>query len=129
MGRPRILKTKEGGQVVLKNIDASLTEKLEALINGSTESSLPPGTIVGAGPAFFDYSIPSATSDFDDVEDCNLTCVAVGTYKGKDGWYVTEVGYNPETGEAKLISNVRVGDMKAYAIDSFKKKAVTNNLV
>lgn len=111
LGRPRILKTKYGGEVVCRNVGPEIIDVLQKALDGMEPTE---AKAVVETPA---------------EKSGDMSYMAVGTYKGKDGWYVTEVKYNPETGEAELVATSKVGDLKVYAIEAFKIKASEHNLV
>jgi hypothetical protein len=63
------------------------------------------------------------------VNVLNLTHSTLGTVKKDDGWYVTELRYNPDTSEIGTPNYIKAGLERGSAIELFKKMSVTLNIV
>jgi hypothetical protein len=130
MARPSIVRTKDGGEITLKNCDPSLREKIKTLVEGgsvATASEVPRVEVKSVAPAA-PANVESASANTPQSTG-DLTHFAIGNYKGKDGWYAVQVKYNPTTGSAAVVTNEKVGVDKVYAEERFKLLAVDHDLV
>lgn len=63
------------------------------------------------------------------IKSLGLTHSTLGTVKKDDGWYVTEVRFNPSSDEVSKPIYTKAGLERGSAIELFKKMAVTLNIV
>jgi hypothetical protein len=116
MGRPRIVRPKDGGEISLNGV----TEETFALVQAA---------LLAEKPVAAEAKADAPKQDAKPVDAATLTKSAVGTYKAPTGWHVVEVKYNSTTGEAKVHTDEVVGNEKIYAIERFKILAVEHDLV
>jgi hypothetical protein len=110
MGRPRILKLKDGSEIHLKNVSPETYEKVKAAALGEgTESTGPEET-------------KTETSKV-------LAHTAISTYKDKDGWHFVQIKYDPVSNNAEISANDVVGAEKVFSEDKFKIFAVDHDFV
>jgi hypothetical protein len=113
MARPRLIRTKDGGEITLRNVDMALADKIKAYVEGSEEVT-EAAAVVEAAPA------PTA----------ELTDVAIGVYRdGAKGWGAAVVKFNPLTKEAKVDATMYTGKEKAFASERFRILAAESDLV
>jgi hypothetical protein len=109
MARPRILRTKDGGEISLKNCAPETYDKVKAVLDGET-------------PATPAASAATAVNG-------DLTHTAFGTAKVGGQWAVAILKYNPETNEAVVERLERGGEEKHITIANFKALVVQHGLL
>ena len=115
MGRPRLIRTKDGGEISCKNLSAELFEKLKNAMDA------PAVSLANIAP-------PTVDTTFDDPVVTDMPLTAIGTYKSKDGWHVVQVKYGIG-GSAEIGADQKVGADKVYAIERFKILASDLDLI
>lgn len=110
MARPRMVKTKDGGEVTLKNVAPEVADKVKALLQGE-ESSEP--------------------RQEEKKNMSELTNVALGTFRDASDkrWKVAILKYDPATGSATIEKIIVAGDEKGNATERFRILAVENDIV
>lgn len=110
MARPRVIRTKDGGEILLKNVDPQLSSLISDLVNGKGSLGEP---ITSSAPMGV------------------MTSKALGINKDKDGvrWCLTEVHYNPFTKEAKVEKVTTCGNEKLEATEKYKIESVVLGMV
>lgn len=113
MARPRLLRTKDGGEISLKNVSNELYDKIKLLVDGKEDAG-------------------SATEEAPTMSTDAGICLetAIGSHRLSDGirYGTAVVRYNPET-KAAYVEEVNTFEDQYGAIDNFKILAVDNKLV
>ena len=120
MARPRVFHLDDGGEVVLRNVNKDMAEKIGAFLCGEEPSS----TTLEIGDSVLEENecdvsqVPSETPD-----------TALGMRKADDGkWQVVEVKYNAITGEARVIK-IQNLETNAIAHGVYKLRAYQLGIV
>jgi hypothetical protein len=100
LARPRIIRFKNGGEVIMKNISPDEADRLTLLIEGKELKQVEVKSEWSAPP---EYKIR-----------------AMGTYERVDGWHVIELGFDPITGDTMVVASHLAGRTKGEAIGKFK---------
>jgi hypothetical protein len=109
MARPRIIRTADGGEVVVKNCTLETFEAVNSALNpGHTEVA--------------EVEKPAVVDNF--------THTALGTFK-KDGrdWCIVYIKYDPLTKEAFVDSVDEVGPDRGYAREKFKIEVINKGIL
>lgn len=117
MARPRVVRTSDGAEVVMRNLAPEMADKVKALLSG--EDSADEAVVEAATEA------PTAV-DLDTLKN-----TAIGTfYDGSDGkWKLAVVKFNGATKQASVEQVITAGIEKTEASERFKIFASTNGLV
>lgn len=67
-------------------------------------------------------------TDLTDQED-PLTHLALGTYRGKGGWQLVKIAFNPETGTVGKLEKLGEPDDRIIVNERFKIAAIDNKIV
>ena len=115
IARPRIIRTEDGGEIVLKNASAETVAAVEAALKGTPTEDL----VAEATP------VTKASSG------ATLTSVALGMYQDalSLNWHVVTLKFSPSTKEAAVEKDSLIGRDRYEAVENFKIQAVGMGLV
>lgn len=113
MGRPKLLRPDDGGEVVLKNCTAETVAKIQAALEGA--------------PAPTEITVVAASAP---VAVGAMTEVAIGVFQDKTtlSYHTAKVKYNPYNKSA-IVDKIENCGSPEVAAEKFKVLAVKNNLV
>lgn len=113
MARPRLIRTEDGGEISLKNVNPQLAAAIADLVAGK-EAAVVEAPAVASAPS-----------------NGLLNNKALGICKNLDGtlYQLAEISFNAATKEARVDNLTVTGDDKESAASAFKIAAVNNNIV
>lgn len=106
IGRPKVVKLKDGGEVIIKGVSAEESTRLAELVSGRLETA----------------------RRFDPPPD-TFSQTALGVYEDAGTWYTVEVGYEPTTLNAKVLLIEKAGIYRAEASNKFKVQSLKLKLI
>ena len=117
MARPRLIRTKDGGEITLKNASAETVAAVEAALEGKPESTQ---------SALIENRTGDATLD-----GSPLTSVAVGMYQHPLSldWHVVTLKFSPISKRGEVDVDMKVNRDKYEAVEKFKIQVVKSGLV
>ena len=122
MARPKIVRTKDGGEILLKNCDPDLAAKIKAMVQGAVEDQPVATQNDNYAPPEPGYVVTACiTSELDKF--------ALSTFLKDGKWFAVTLKYNSDTKEATVESSEDCGGMRHVAIDKFKILAIKHHLV
>lgn len=114
----KVLTTKYGGEVVLKNVGAEYVRKIKAVLS-EDEAPQPVD------------ALPQVEENEPETDDpSKLPCVAVSTYRdATNNWYVALLRFDPANDMAVVVEKRKVGNNKIFAVEAFKIASADNDLI
>lgn len=107
LARPRVIRTDSGAELILKNVDATIADKIKALLEGTNTSDLASSETLPEEETMVEYKHEEKSMG---ETKTSMNEVALGTFKAKDGcWCVATIRFNPETNLAVVDSVTRAG--------------------
>lgn len=116
MARPRVVRTADGAEVVMRNLAPEMADKVKALLSGEDSA---------------DESMETVAAPVSSVDVSTLRNTAIGTFlDGTDlKWKLAVVKFNGSTKEASVEQIITAGLEKTEASEKFKIQAVSMGLV
>ena len=117
MARPRVIRTEDGGEITLKNVNVEVAEKIKSLLDGGAPTEVTFGNTL----SLKDFEVEAP------VDISKLENVALGLIKQDKVWKVAIIKFDGANAVVEKLINA--GDEKGLAVERFKILAVEHNLV
>lgn len=111
MARPKIMRPKDGGEIILRNVSVEVSNKVEELLENDGALHIAPAALT------------------EEVSQEELMYSALGLCKVDDTFFVVTVKYNPHTKEAVVDSLEDATKTKAFADNKFKIDAIRKGIL
>lgn len=118
MARPRVLRTKDGAEITLKNATPEVAAAVEKALGGG-------GNTVGVAEEEVAPPTPATKGEHP------LVSPGIGVYQDPLSldWHVVQIRFSHKSGEAKVVDDKNYGRDRAYATERFRIQAVNEGLV
>lgn len=132
MARPAIIRTKSGGEIILKNVEPELTKQIRSLIESKESGTNLNSNTLPTENTYVPAMEAITTALAPPVQESThpMPRTAIGTYKDENEVYkFVYVKYNPKSLQAKVDKVVNIGFEQAEAAEKFKIEAVKTGQV